>query len=110
MSGVTTRGKAAKAAQGAAVPSTSASNPTNPVQMDPEAEAQAAEQARLERIAKHERIKQAWQKRNKMLFKGAGKMTAGAYNAAVAKVVWEPKYLVKGKGTQVIIRYYIINI
>ena len=72
MSGVTTRGKAAKAAQGAAVPSTSANTPTNLVPMDPDAEAQAAEQARLERLAKHETIKQAWQKRNKMVFRGAG--------------------------------------
>ena len=110
MSGVTTRGKAAKAAQGAAVPSTSANTPTNLVPMDPDAEAQAAEQARLEMLAKHETIKQAWQKRNKMVFRGTGKMTAGAYSSAVSKVVWEAKYLVKGKKKQVIIPYYSINI
>ena len=112
MSGVTTRGKAAKVAQGAAVPSTSATTPTNPVPIDlnAEAEAQAAEKARLETLAKHGKIKKAWEKRNKMVFRGAGKMTAGAYAAAVLKVVWEPKYLVQGTRKQVIIPYYIINI
>ena len=110
MSGVLTRGEAAKAAQGAAVPSTSVSTPTNPVPMDPNAEEQAAEQARLETLAKHGKIKKAWEKRNKMVFRGTGKMTAGAYAAAVSKVVWEPKYLVQGTRKQVIIPYYIINI
>ena len=62
MSGVTTHGKEAKVAQGAAVPLTSANTPANPVPMDPDAKAQAAEQARLEMLAKHETIKQAWQK------------------------------------------------
>ena len=71
MSGVTTHGKAAKAAQGA-VPLTSANTPANPVPMDPK-EAQAAEEARLERLAKQETIKQAWQKGNNMIFRGSWK-------------------------------------
>ena len=51
--------------------------PQNTVLMDPDADAQAAEQARLERLAKHETVKQALQK-HKMVFRGAGKMTTGA--------------------------------
>ena len=106
MSGVTTRGKAAKAAK-STVPSTLASDTpsSHPPQMEQEKDTEAAEQARLDRLAKHEDIKQAWQKRNNMIFRGAGKMTAGAYIAAVSKVQWEHKFLVKGTKKQVIMSY-----
>ena len=72
MSGITTRGKVAKAAK-SAVPSTSASDTpsSHPPQMEQEKDAEAAEQARLDRLAKHKDIKQAWQKHNNMIFRGA---------------------------------------
>ena len=57
-------------------PSTSASDTPSrhPPQMEQEKDAEVAEQARLDRLAKHEDIKQAWQKRNNMIFRGTGKM------------------------------------
>ena len=107
MSGITTRGKAAKAAK-SAVPSTSASDTlsSHPPQMEQEKDTEAAEQARLDHLAKHKDIKQAWQKRNNMIFRGTGKMTTGAYIATVSKVQWEHKFLVKGTKKQVIMSYY----
>ena len=62
MSGITTRDKAAKAAK-SAVSSTSASDTpsSHPPQMEQEKDAEAAEQGRLDHLANHEDIKQAWQ-------------------------------------------------
>ena len=40
---------------------------------------------------------------NKAIFRGAGKMTLRAYAAAVSKINWEPKFLEKGRKTQVTI-------
>ena len=42
----------------------------------------------------------AWGKRNEALFRGAGKMTAGAYTASVSKIKWEDKFRKKGKKEQ----------
>ena len=62
-----------------------------------------AEKERKERLQMHKDITLAWEKCNKAIFRGAGKMTLGAYAAAVSKINWELKFLEKGRKTQVTI-------
>ena len=62
-----------------------------------------AEKERKEHFQKHKDIASAWEKCNKALFRGAGKMTSEAYAAAVSKINWELKFLEKGRKTQVTI-------
>ena len=62
-----------------------------------------AEKERKECLQMHKDIASAWEKCNKAIFRGAGKMTSGAYAVAVSKINWEPKFLEKGRKTQVTI-------
>ena len=62
-----------------------------------------AEKERKEHLQMHKDIASAWEKCNKAIFRGAGKMTLGAYAAAVSKINWELKFLEKGRKTQVTI-------
>ena len=62
-----------------------------------------AEKERKEHLQMHKDITLTWEKCNKAIFRGAGKMTSGAYAAAVSKINWEPKFLEKGRKTQVTI-------
>ena len=52
-----------------------------------------AEKERKECLQMHKDIALAWEKCNKAIFRGAGKMTLGAYAAAVSKINWELKFL-----------------
>ena len=60
-----------------------------------------ADKAQKDCLEKQNSILCAWEKWNKAIFRGAGKMTAGAYGAKVKNVTWEPKFLTKGKKMQV---------
>ena len=48
-------------------------------------------------LAKQNLIKQAWAKHNNIIYCGLGKMTAGAYKAALKDISWETKFLNAGK-------------
>ena len=52
-----------------------------------------AEKERKDHLQMHKDITSAWEKHNKAIFRGAGKVTSGAYAAAVLKINWEPKFL-----------------
>ena len=56
------------------------------------------------RLKKQKDIQEAWARRNKAVFKVLGKMTAGAYQAALKNVKWEKTFKKKGKNKQV---YYL---
>ena len=53
------------------------------------------------RLKKQKDIQEVWAKRNKAVFKVLGKMTAGAYQAALKNVKWEKRFKKKGKNMQV---------
>ena len=62
-----------------------------------------AEKERKDHLQMHKDITSVWEKCNKAIFRGAGKMTAGAYAAAVSKIDWELKFQEEGSKTQVTI-------
>ena len=55
----------------------------------------------LLRLKKQKDIQEAWAKCNKAVFKVLGKMTTGAYQAALKNVKWEKRFKKKGKNMQV---------
>ena len=80
--------------------------PSNELPLLTDEERAAALQAEKERkdcLQMHKDIASAWKKCNKAIFRGTGKMTLGAYAVAVSKINWEPKFLEKGRKTQVTI-------
>ena len=80
--------------------------PSNELPLLTKAERAAAlqvEKERKEHLQMHKDITSAWEKHNKVIFRGAGKMTSGAYAAAVSKINWQLKFLEKGRKTQVTI-------
>ena len=58
---------------------------------------QKAEEAWTALLTKQNIIKDAWAKRNNVIYQGLGKMTGGAYEAALKNIQWDPKYLKPGK-------------
>ena len=52
-------------------------------------------------LAKQNLIKQAWPKCNNIIYHGLGKMTTGAYEAALKDISWESKFLNAGKKMEV---------
>ena len=52
-------------------------------------------------LTKQNLIKEAWAKCNNVIFRGLGKMTAQAYEAALKKIQWEDKFKKCGKKTKV---------
>ena len=62
-----------------------------------------AEKECKDHLQMHKDIASAWEKWNKAIVRGVGKMTVGTYVAAVSKIQWEPKFYEKGRKTQVTI-------
>ena len=52
-------------------------------------------------LTKQNLIKEAWAKRNNVIFRGLGKMMAQAYEAALKNFQWEDKFKKCGKKTEV---------
>ena len=62
------------------------------------------EKQRQERLTKQELIKNAWEKRNKLIFRSLGKMTHAANEAALKNIKWDAKFQCTGKSTEVSIQ------
>ena len=60
-------------------------------------------------LAKQNLIKEAWSKRNNVIYGGLGKMMAQAYEAALKNIKWEDKFKKCGKKTEVRENKYLLT-
>ena len=78
--------------------------------MDVDKSSHVLEKQCQERLNKQQLIKNAWEKQNKLIFCGLGKMTHAAYEAALKNIQWDAKYQRTGKSTEVSIAIFFTHL